>query len=111
MLRDILDTDISPELVPGANIQRTEDFVGPYALQDFNLYYTTRFGFNPSKIAFLAYHAWRDTRAGAWPSVVPQAKRAAYDLAEIKHWLGVFLRRFFETSQFKRSAPCQTGRR
>ena len=104
VLRDILDTDISPELVPGANTQRTEDFVGPYALQDFNLYYTTRYGFSPSKIAFLAYHAWRDARAGAWPSVVPQAKRAAYDLAEIKHWLGVFLRRFFETSQFKRSA-------
>jgi NAD+ synthase (glutamine-hydrolysing) len=107
VLGDILDTDISPELVPGADggvMQRTEDFVGPYALQDFNLYYTTRYGFSPAKIAFLAWRAWRDAQAGQWPSVVPPEKRRAYDLAEIKHWLGVFLRRFFETSQFKRSA-------
>lgn len=104
VLGDILATEISPELVPGEFIQRTEDFVGPYALQDFNLYWVTRHGFAPSKVAFLAYHAWRDARAGAWPSVAPQDKRRAYDLPEIKHWLGVFLRRFFETSQFKRSA-------
>jgi NAD+ synthase (glutamine-hydrolysing) len=104
VLDDILSTEISPELVPGASAQRTEDFVGPYALQDFNLYYTTRYGFSPSKIAFLAMHAWRDVDAGAWPSVVPQDNRVAYDLHAIKHWLGVFLRRFFETSQFKRTA-------
>ncbi|HXY57594.1 MAG TPA: NAD(+) synthase [Methylocystis sp.] len=106
VLRDILATEISPELVPGEGgaAQRTEDFVGPYALQDFNLYYTTRFGFSPSKIAFLALHAWGDAAKGGWPPGLPQDKRAAYDLAVIKHWLGVFLRRFFETSQFKRSA-------
>ncbi len=107
VLRDVLDTEISPELVPGDPEEithRTEDFVGPYALQDFNLYYTTRYGFTPAKIAFLAYHAWRDASAGVWPSVIPAEKRVAYDLAEIKKWLGVFLRRFFQTSQFKRSA-------
>ncbi len=104
VLLDILATEISPELVPGAQPQCTEDFVGPYALQDFNLYYTTRYGFAPSKIAFLAMHAWGDSDAGAWPSVVPPDRRVAYDLRTIKHWLRVFLRRFFETSQFKRTA-------
>ena len=104
VLADILDTEISPELVPGAMAQRTEDFVGPYALQDFNLYYTTRYGFAPSKIAFLAWRAWGDAAKGAWPSVIPLDKRRDYDLTEIKHWLGVFAHRFFETSQFKRSA-------
>ena len=84
--------------------QRTEDFVGPYALQDFNLFYATRYGFAPSKIAFLAFRAWRDAGDGVWPSAVPNDQRVAYDLPTIKHWLGVFLRRFFETSQFKRSA-------
>ncbi len=107
VLHDILATEISPELVPvedGAVGQRSEDFVGPYALQDFNLFYATRYGFTPSKIAFLSFHAWRDANCGAWPSVVPQDKRVAYDLVEIKRWLGVFLNRFFATSQFKRSA-------
>lgn len=107
VLHDILDTEISPELVPseaGEQIQRTEDFVGPYVLQDFNLYYATRYGFLPSKIAFLAYHAWRDAEAGVWPANISQAKRRAYDLDEIKRWLDVFVRRFFATSQFKRSA-------
>ncbi len=106
VLQDILATEISPELVPGdgAAAQRTEDFVGPYALQDFNLFYATRYGFAPSKIAFLAFHAWRDAGDGVWPSALPRDKRVAYDLPTIKHWLGVFLRRFFETSQFKRSA-------
>jgi NAD+ synthase (glutamine-hydrolysing) len=105
-LQDILATEISPELVPaGAGApQRTEDFVGPYALQDFNLFYATRYGFAPAKIAFLAYHAWRDASAGRWPEGIAVDKRAAYDLPEIKRWLGVFLRRFFQTSQFKRSA-------
>ena len=49
-------------------------------------------------------HAWRDAEAGGWPSALPLDKRVAYELPAIKHWLGVFLRRFFETSQFKRSA-------
>jgi NAD+ synthase (glutamine-hydrolysing) len=85
-LRRVLDTEISPELIPGK--QSSESTVGPYELQDFNLYYTLRFGYAPSKVAFLAWHAWRDK----------------YRLAQIKKWLGVFLVRFFETSQFKRSA-------
>ncbi|WP_024880358.1 NAD(+) synthase [Methylosinus sp. LW3] len=104
VLRDILGTEISPELVPGASVQRTEDVVGPYALQDFNLFYTTRYGFSPSKTAFLAFHAWSDAAAGRWPVDVPANERRAYDVEEIKHWLGVFARRFFATSQFKRSA-------
>jgi NAD+ synthase (glutamine-hydrolysing) len=105
VLQDILATEISPELVPGdgASVQRTEDFVGPYALQDFNLFYATRYGFAPAKIAFLAQHAWGDATRGAWPTGLAPEKRVAYDLPTIKHWLGVFLRRFFETSQFKRS--------
>ncbi len=105
-LHDILATEISPELVPAGEgaPQRTEDFVGPYALQDFNLFYATRYGFAPAKIAFLAYHAWRDAGAGRWPEGIAADKRVAYDLPEIKRWLGVFLRRFFQTSQFKRSA-------
>lgn len=109
VLEDILATDITPELVPGgvagsgAALQRTEDVVGPYALQDFNLYYTTRFGFAPYRIAFLAFHAWRDAALGLWPANLSPAARVAYDLVKIKHWLGVFVRRFFETSQFKRS--------
>jgi NAD+ synthase (glutamine-hydrolysing) len=104
---DILATEISPELVPGEGdgpAQRTEDFVGPYALQDFNLFYITRFGFRPSKVAFLSHHAWADVSHGAWPPHMEAGKRLAYDLPTIKRWLGVFVRRFFETSQFKRSA-------
>ncbi|MDJ0448434.1 NAD(+) synthase [Methylocystis sp. JR02] len=104
VLTDILATEISPELIPGEEAQRTEAFVGPYALQDFNLYYTTRYGFDPAKTAFLSWHAWRDARAGQWPSVIADEDRVAYDLPEIKHWLAVFLRRFFATSQFKRTA-------
>ena len=107
ILYDILATEISPELVPpGADglIQSTESIVGPYALQDFNLYYATRFGFSPSKIAYLSWNAWADLERGAWPANTPQAARRAYDLAEIKHWLRVFLLRFFQLSQFKRSA-------
>jgi NAD+ synthase (glutamine-hydrolysing) len=104
VLADILATEISPELVPGVEAQRTEAFVGPYALQDFNLFYTTRYGFAPAKVAFLSWHAWRDAGQGVWPSVIAEKDRNAYDLAEIKHWLAVFLRRFFATSQFKRSA-------
>jgi len=94
LLQAILDTEISPELVPytpgieGAGIQSTQEKIGPYELQDFHIYYTTRYGFRPSKVAYLAHCAWGDK----------------YDLATIKKWLGVFLFRFFQTSQFKRSA-------
>ncbi len=107
ILYDILATEISPELVPpGADglIQSTESIVGPYALQDFNLYYATRHGFSPSKIAYLSWNAWADLERGVWPADIPQAARRAYDLAEIKRWLRVFLLRFFQLSQFKRSA-------
>jgi NAD+ synthase (glutamine-hydrolysing) len=107
LLRDIVATEISPELVPpGADgaLQSTESIVGPYALQDFNLYYATRYGFLPSKIAYLAWNAWRDPRRGAWPANTPEAVRRAYNLSEIRHWLRVFLLRFFQLSQFKRSA-------
>ncbi|HXC89217.1 MAG TPA: NAD(+) synthase [Stellaceae bacterium] len=107
ILYDILATEISPELVPpGADgaIQSTESVVGPYALQDFNLFYATRFGFRPSKIAYLSWNAWHDIRLGAWPPNTPDVARRAYELPEIKRWLRVFLLRFFQQSQFKRSA-------
>jgi len=109
VLLDILATEISPELVPGGAdedqpAQRTEDIVGPYALQDFHLYHITRYGFRPSKVAFLAWHAWRDAGNGAWPPHTPAEKRVSYDLPAITRWLRVFVRRFFATSQFKRSA-------
>ncbi len=106
-LMAILDTEISPELVPAdasGAIQSTQAKVGPYELQDFSLYHITRFGLRPSKVAFLAWHAWRDVTLGSWPPNFPEATRNAYDLAAIKKWLGVFLFRFFEISQFKRSA-------
>jgi NAD+ synthase (glutamine-hydrolysing) len=107
VLYDILATEISPELVPpGADgvIQSTESIVGPYALQDFNLFYATRFGFRPSKIAYLSWNAWSDPKRGRWPENIPEAAKRAYSLPEIKQWLRVFLCRFFELSQFKRSA-------
>ena len=103
----ILATEITPELVPtkeGETPQSTEAFIGPYALQDFNLYYTLRHGMVPSKIAFLALHAWGDAAKGDWPPGFPPDRRGAYDLATIRKWLEVFLRRFFAFSQFKRSA-------
>jgi NAD+ synthase (glutamine-hydrolysing) len=103
LLEDILATEISPELVPGEEVQATESFVGPYALQDFNLYYMTRYGMAPSKIAFLAWSAWHDAAKGGWPAGLPESGRRAYDLAEIKKWLELFLKRFF-ANQFKRSA-------
>ncbi len=106
-LLDVLATEISPELVPGSRdgqpAQRTEDVVGPYELQDFHLYYVNRFGYRPSKVAFLAWNAWRDATRGAWPDV-PEDERRAYDLAAVRRWLRVFLVRFFAQSQFKRSA-------
>jgi NAD+ synthase (glutamine-hydrolysing) len=107
VLFTILATEISPELVPagaGGVIQSTQKVVGPYELQDFNLFYVTRFGFRPSRIAYLAFNAWSDVTRGSWPENVPAAERRSYSLAEIKRWLGVFLFRFFAISQFKRSA-------
>jgi NAD+ synthase (glutamine-hydrolysing) len=107
ILDRIVATTISPELVPGRSDtpeHSSEDVVGPYELQDFNLYYLSRFGYRPSKVAFLAWSAWRDRRTGAWPDTVPESERREYDLATLCRWLEVFLLRFFETSQFKRSA-------
>ncbi|EGX59006.1 NAD+ synthetase [Streptomyces zinciresistens K42] len=103
-LAAILDTEISPELVPGEEMQSTESRIGPYALHDFTLFHVLRYGMRPSKIAFLAWHAWHAADGGAWPPGFPAAKRVAYDLAEIRGWLEVFCRRFFAFAQFKRSA-------
>lgn len=106
-LISILGTEISPELVPAdasGAIQSTQARIGPYPLQDFNLYYITRYGLAPSKVAFLAWHAWRDADHGLWPAHFPQESRVAYSLGEIRRWLEVFVFRFFTTSQFKRSA-------
>lgn len=107
VLLAVLDTEISPELVPGDGeggrpAQITENVIGPYELQDFTLYYVLRYGFAPSKVAFLAYSAWRDRTAGAWPDEA-HAARNEYDLATIKRHMKTFLWRFFKTSQFKRS--------
>jgi NAD+ synthase (glutamine-hydrolysing) len=107
VLNAILDTEISPELVPaGADgkIQSTEATVGPYALNDFFLFHITRFGLKPSKVAWLAHQAWKNSASGHWPTATPDDERVEYDLATIKHWLRKFLVRFFQTSQFKRSA-------
>ena len=110
VLQAILDTEISPELVPGGEgdgdgpAQSTQQKIGPYELQDFNLFYITRYGFRPSKVAFLAHHAWSDRGRGRWPELLPEAGRNQYDLATIKRWMEVFLWRFFKISQFKRSA-------
>jgi NAD+ synthase (glutamine-hydrolysing) len=105
-LTSILGTEISPELVPaeGQALQSTEQKIGPYALQDFHLFYTLRYGFRPSKIAFLAWHAWHDATQGRWPAGFPEDARPQYDLRTIRHWLEVFLARYFGFSQFKRSA-------
>jgi len=110
ILLSILGTEISPELVPHADnasdvpAQSTQAKIGPYELQDFTLYYITRYGFRPSKVAFLSRHAWRDAARGPWPEDFPEDERHTYDLATIKKWLEVFLYRFFKLSQFKRSA-------
>ncbi|MCL2423057.1 MAG: NAD(+) synthase, partial [Micrococcales bacterium] len=106
VLRTVLAAEISPELVPvepGARPQSTQDVVGPYALQDFTLFHVVRRGYCPSKIAFLAWHAWRDVTVGPWPPGWPDERKVAYDLPTIRHWLEVFVHRFFG-SQFKRSA-------
>jgi NAD+ synthase (glutamine-hydrolysing) len=108
VLQSIVDTEISPELIPGDDggkpSQASEAVLGPFELQDFFLYYTSRYGFRPSRVAFLAEHAWSCRARGAWPDEVPEKERHQYDRATIKRWLAAFLRRFFETSQFKRSA-------
>ncbi len=110
VLGSVVELEISPELIPrddpdadspGAD---SESVVGPYELQDFFLYYILRFGYRPSKVAFLAKHVWSRRDAGGWPELIPEERRNEYSLGEIKHWLEVFLDRFFRTSQFKRSA-------
>jgi NAD+ synthase (glutamine-hydrolysing) len=106
VLEQILATEISPELVPGkvekVIDQKTESIIGPYELQDFNLYYLLRFGFAPSKVAFLSHSAWADRERGVWPAGRNVA-RNQYTLADIKRNLAIFAERFFHTSQFKRS--------
>ena len=107
VLGDVLDTEISPELVPpGADgaMQSTESLIGPYELNDFFLHHIIRFGQRPSKVAFLAWHAWKDSADGLWPAGFPEDGKNAYDLATIAHWLDRFCARFFGFSQFKRSA-------
>ena len=107
VLDAILDTEISPELVPvgeGETLQSTQEKIGPYELHDFFLYHTIRYGQPPSKVAFMALHAWRDADEGLWPIGFPEDARNQYDLATIRKWLESFLWRFFEFSQFKRSA-------
>jgi NAD+ synthase (glutamine-hydrolysing) len=107
VLNEVLETTITAELVPAnskeESLQAAEEVVGPYELQDFHLYYTLRFGYAPPKVAFLAWSAWHDRKQGVWPDV-PESKRHEYGIGEIKHWLKVFLERFFKSSQFKRSA-------
>ena len=106
VLEEVLETVISPELVPGEKedqpAQRSEEVVGPFELQDFNLYYMLRFGYRPLKVAFLEWCAWRDRMEGVWPGV-PEDEQRQYTIGEIKRWLRVFIERFFKYSQFKRS--------
>ncbi|MFS0794906.1 NAD(+) synthase [Microbacterium sp. 1P10AE] len=107
VLRAVLDTEISPELVPAGQdgkMQSTEDRIGPYNLHDFTLYHVLRFGFRPSKIAFLAAKAWENPDAGAWPAGYPEGARPSYDLVTVARWMEVFLNRFFGFAQFKRTA-------
>ncbi|RFC62801.1 NAD(+) synthase [Fulvimarina endophytica] len=107
VLDAILDTEISPELVPQdapGGLQSTEEKIGPYELNDFFLFHILRYGLRPSKVAFLAHQAWHSVDGGSWPHKFPDAKKNAYDLDTIAHWLEKFLFRFFQTSQFKRSA-------
>jgi NAD+ synthase (glutamine-hydrolysing) len=107
VLQSVLDTEITPELIPTGEeeeLQSSEAKVGPFALQDFSLFHALRYGFRPSKIAFLAWHAWSDPKHGSWPTGFPADKRPSYSLKEIRHWLQVFVQRFYSFSQFKRSA-------
>ena len=106
LLTEIVGQEITPELIPtreGEQAQSTESSIGPYALHDFTLFHVLRYGFRPSKIAFLAEHAWSDASTGEWPPNYPEERATGYALAEIRHWLEVFVKRFF-ASQFKRSA-------
>ncbi|MGZ6274882.1 MAG: NAD(+) synthase [Syntrophales bacterium] len=106
VLLDILETEISPELIPGIDgdqpAQKTESVIGPYDLQDFNNFFITRFGYLPTKVAFMAYCTWKDKTKGQWPDV-PKKKRNQYAIGEIKQWLTIYLHRFFKLSQYKRS--------
>ena len=107
VLDAVLATEISPELVPAGQdgkAQSTEATVGPYALTDFALFHVLRYGLRPSKIAFLAWHAWHDPAQGGWPPGFPVEDRFGYTREEIRHWLAVFAQRYFGFSQFKRSA-------
>ncbi|MGZ5377688.1 MAG: NAD(+) synthase [Mycobacterium sp.] len=107
VLQSVLDTEITPELVPTGEdeeIQSSEAKVGPYVLQDFSLFNVLRYGFRPSKIAFLAWHVWSDPERGDWPAGFPENKRPTYSLKEIRHWLQVFAQRYYSFAQFKRSA-------
>ncbi|MDB5325239.1 MAG: nadE [Phycisphaerales bacterium] len=108
LLTAILGTEISPELVPADEetgaIQSTEDRIGPYELHDFFLFHVLRYGLPPSTVAFLAWHAWRDADEGNWPVGFPDEAQHSYDLPTIVSWLQEFLYRFFQLSQFKRSA-------
>ncbi|MFN2100969.1 NAD(+) synthase [Altererythrobacter sp. MF3-039] len=107
VLLSILDTEISPELVPAdadGTIQSTESIIGPYELNDFFLHHVIRYGQRPSKVAFLAWQAWKDAQSGLWPADFPDDAKNEYDLATITKWLEKFLQRFFGFSQFKRSA-------
>ena len=103
-LQDIIDTPISPELIPAdekGNIQqKTEDLVGPYELHDFFLYYFLRFGFSPKKIFMLAKNAFIENKSKR-VKLGPNDPET-YDEETIKKWLRVFVRRFF-SQQFKRS--------
>jgi NAD+ synthase (glutamine-hydrolysing) len=107
VLQSVLDTEITPELVPSGEdeeIQSSEAKVGPYVLQDFSLFNVLRYGFRPSKIAFLAWQVWSDPERGDWPAGFPEDKRPTYSLKEIRHWLQVFAQRYYSFAQFKRSA-------
>ena len=107
VLQAVLDTEISPELVPAGEdgeVQSTEATIGPYALHDFTLFHVLRYGLRPSKIAFLAEQAWHDADAGSWPAGFPSDDRYAYDRETVVQWLRVFLQRYFGFAQFKRSA-------
>jgi NAD+ synthase (glutamine-hydrolysing) len=107
ILEAILATKISPELIPAddkGEMQSTEGTIGPYELHDFFLFHILRSGQPPSKVAFLAWQAWKDSEEGQWPLGFPDALRRSYDLPTIRRWLEVFLYRFFQISQFKRTA-------
>lgn len=105
VLQSILDTEITPELIPtagDAKPQSTEGSIGPYNLHDFFLYWML-LGYEPTKIQFLALHAWADASKGQWPGGFPESSKVEYSADEINRWLKVFLRRF-TTQQFKRTA-------